>query len=264
MRRPASELIFALLAIAPVTAWYVSETRRGIPQPSGFVGLGLGIAGFFLMLGAETLYSLRKRVPGFNAGPLQRWMRWHVVMGLVGPYLVLLHSGWKFHGLAGVLMFLTCVMVASGFVGRYIYTAVPRTLEGTEVAVAELEEQIGAADRQLRALGVDRLDAKALALAYEAPRSGWVLVLGRPWLRRRQRRRLHRVLESLGGDRARLAQLESLLAERYRLLLQLYSLAATRRLLALWHHFHVPLGGVVFTLAFVHIGAALYYAAFSK
>ena len=38
----------------------------------------------------------------------------------------------------------------------------------------------------------------------------------------------------------------------------------TRRLLALWHVFHVPLGVALFTLAFIHIGAALYYATFSR
>jgi hypothetical protein len=46
--------------------------------------------------------------------------------------------------------------------------------------------------------------------------------------------------------------------------MQLQSLDATRRLLALWHVFHVPLTGVVFALAFIHILAALYYATFLR
>jgi hypothetical protein len=37
-----------------------------------------------------------------------------------------------------------------------------------------------------------------------------------------------------------------------------------RRLLSLWHLFHIPLGLVLFTLAFIHVGGALYYAAFLK
>ena len=43
-------------------------------------------------------------------------------------YLVVLHAGWKFNGLAGVLTLVTIVVVISGVIGRYIYTAVPRTL----------------------------------------------------------------------------------------------------------------------------------------
>jgi hypothetical protein len=33
-----------------------------------------------------------------------------------------------------------------------------------------------------------------------------------------------------------------------------------RRLLATWHTVHIPLGMVLFVTAFVHAGAALYYA----
>src|SRR5207302_3752695 len=116
------------------------------------------------------LYSLRKRLPRFTLGRTRTWLQAHIFTGLVGSYLVLLHSAGKFNGLAGALSLLTVIMVASGFVGRYIYTAVPRTLDGAEVGARELEEQIAGADRQLRALGLDRADTAALASATEVPR----------------------------------------------------------------------------------------------
>jgi hypothetical protein len=255
-RRPAYELILALVAVVVVTVLYVYLGHASIPRASGAVGHGFGIVGFLMMLSTETLYSLRKRGRGFTFGRMSTWLQFHIFTGIVGPYLVLLHSGGKFHGLAGVLTLLTVLMVISGFIGRYIYTAVPRTLDGVEVAVRDLEGQIAAADQQLQALG-----APALALVNETPRGGWMLVLGRGWLRWRLRLRLHRAVRALGGaGRSKAAQLEQLLQERYRLQMQIDSLAATRRLLALWHLLHMPLGLVLFTLAFVHVGAALYYA----
>ena len=42
------------------------------------------------------------------------------------------------------------------------------------------------------------------------------------------------------------------------------ALKQARRLLALWHTIHIPIGMVLFISAFVHIGAALYYATFLK
>jgi hypothetical protein len=191
---------------------------------------------------------------------MSTWHQAHVFTGIVGPYLVLLHTGGKFYGLAGILTFLTVIIVVSGFIGRYIYTAVPRTLDGVEVAVGELEEQIARMDRQLGALGIDRLSQETRALLGGAPRKGWMLVFGRPWLRWRQKRYLRRLARALGaGGRAKTAQLVELLAEQQRLQMQIDSLAVSRRLLALWHVIHLPLGGVLFTLAFIHIGAALYY-----
>jgi hypothetical protein len=42
------------------------------------------------------------------------------------------------------------------------------------------------------------------------------------------------------------------------------SLAMARRLLAIWHTIHIPIGVALFTVAFIHVGEALYYATFIK
>jgi hypothetical protein len=262
-RQPPYELILSLIVVVAVTAWYVRLAESEVPRPSGLVGHGLGIAGFLLMLSTETLYTLRKRLRGFTVFQMSTWLRIHIFTGIVGPYLVLLHSGWKFNGLAGVLTLLTVVMVLSGFVGRHIYTAVPRTLDGVELAVRDLEDRIVAADLRLQKLGISLAERVDLAAVIEVPERGWKLVLRRKQLLRRHQEQLRRAMQGLrAAAGAPAAQLQGLLEERYRLQLQINALAETRRLLSLWHLFHVPLGVMVFMLAFIHIGAALYYAAF--
>jgi hypothetical protein len=208
---------------------------------------------------------LRKRLRGFNYGPTGSWLRIHIFTGIVGPYMVLLHTAGRLNGLAGLLTFVTVLVVLSGFVGRYIYTAAPRTLDGVEVGVIELQQQIADTDRKLQAVGGRLGNAAKLILDAEPAEQGWIVVVARPYLRWRQHRHVHATLARLSGeDRAQVDQLEALLDEHYRLMLQIHSLAATRRLLALWHILHVPLGGVLFTLAFIHIFAALYYSTFLK
>ncbi|MFH2040736.1 MAG: hypothetical protein ABIJ65_14995, partial [Chloroflexota bacterium] len=133
------------------------------------------------------------------------------------------HSSWKFQGLAGVVMLMTVVIVLSGFIGRYIYTAVPRTVDGVEVQAAELE-------RAMEELGAE---VKQMELVRE---SGSV------------------------RDKEIRQRVEELKREREKLQRQVGSLARTRRRLAIWHLVHIPLGMVLFTAAFIHIGAALYYA----
>jgi hypothetical protein len=260
MRRFPYELIVSLLAVVGITVWFVGEAQDGMPAPAGLLGHSLGVVGFVLMLSAETLYTLRKNVAWFNFGPTRWWMQAHVFAGIVGPYLVLLHTAGKFNGLAGVVALLTVVIVVSGFIGRYLYTAAPRTLDGVELGSVELQAQLAAFDRQLEALGAD-----PGATAVQAMPQGWVAVLGRPWLRWRQRRRWRQAVQQLHlTNRAKAAQLQRLLGRRFRLQLQMHSLAAARRLLALWHAFHVPLGIALFFLAFIHVGAALYYATFLR
>ena len=189
MLRGAKELWLALAAVMAITILYALVTflSRAVPAAGEFYGHTIGIIGFILMLMTETLYSLRKRSRTRVArwGRMSDWLQFHIFTGIVGPYLVLLHSSWKFNGLAGATMLLTVIIVISGFIGRYIYTRIPRTLDGIEV---------------------------------ESP---------------------------VGG-------------------LQASALAHSRRLMALWHTIHIPIGMALFVSAFVHVLAALYYATLLK
>jgi hypothetical protein len=141
MSRKARELWLALAAIAFITLAYLGMQAlyHETPPASSFYGHSLGVLGFILMLFTETLYTLRKRSRSGQWGRLASWLEFHIFTGLVGPYLVLLHTAWKFNGLAGILMLLTVLIVASGFVGRYIYTAIPRSVDGSEMGEAEIQ-----------------------------------------------------------------------------------------------------------------------------
>ena len=132
-RAAAASSAYALAAIVAVTALYGGRLlagERASPPRRAWVGHGIGIAGFVLMLMTATLYSLRKLRADARWGSTASWLKFHMVTGLVGPYMVLLHTAMQFNGLAGLTMLLTVVVVASGLVGRYLYTRVPRTPSG--------------------------------------------------------------------------------------------------------------------------------------
>ncbi len=123
------ELWYALAAIVAVTALNGTAFALGgrWPAASGWVGHGIGVAGFVLILMTATLYSLRKLRSDASWGSTASWLRFHMVTGLVGPYMVLLHTALGLRGLAGLAMLLTALVVASGLTGRFLYTRVPRT-----------------------------------------------------------------------------------------------------------------------------------------
>jgi hypothetical protein len=268
MKRRSHELWYALGAIVLITLVYVGVTAQleAVPAAGDLFGHGLGILGFLLMLMTETLYSLRKRSRSARWGRMSTWLRFHIFTGLVGPYMVLLHTSWKFNGLAGAVAAMTAIIVVSGIVGRYIYTAVPRTADGAEVEAAELERQIAAAEADLqrwlagRPEGTQRLVQRLGALP-AAGGVGPLLVLGRAfsewgyrvaWLG--ERRRMD------AQEKAQAKELDRLLRRQRTLRRQVASLALARRMLAIWHTVHIPIGMVLFATAFVHVGAALYYA----
>ncbi len=273
MRRSNRELWLALLAVLIITAGYLAvvNTTQNVPAASGLFGHSLGILGFVLMLCTETLYSLRKRARSARWGRMSTWLQFHIFTGLVGPYLTLLHSAWKFNGLAGIVLLLTVVIVISGFIGRYIFTAVPRTADGAEIQAREIGAQIHRIEEELsrqvecqlpgNQLPGSQLLARRLMTLPSLQSSSPATVLGRifeelsfaltGW---QEQRRLPAV------TRAQIAQLERLAGQRRQLYRQMESLAIARRLLAVWHAVHIPIGAALFIAAFVHIGAAVYYA----
>ncbi len=272
MQRSNRELWFAFYTILIITFIYIFVvlTTGSIPAASAFFGHSLGILGFVLMLMTEILYSMRKRSRSARWGRMSSWLQFHIFTGIVGPYLVLLHTSWKFNGLAGIVMLLTAIIVFSGFVGRYIYTSVPRTVDGVEIEAEALGTQIKDIENDLQQW-IEQLPEAERARFLRAlqaqllPRNKLFLVFGRgfqDWVFRQQWRRKLREADSIFLKQAK--QLENLFKRRRILERQMQSLATARRMLALWHVVHVPIGTALFVTAFIHVGAAIYYATLLK
>ncbi len=113
-------LTTSIVVMAIVGGGFAWHIRQEAPTPGGPLGLSLGIVGFVMMLGAETLYTLRKRVRSFTRGRMSTWLQTHIFLGLVGAFLIVLHGSGKFHGLAGL---------AAGFLVAAALTTVRRDVE---------------------------------------------------------------------------------------------------------------------------------------
>jgi len=272
MSHTTRELWLAFIAIIVITVLYlfVVIAQGGIPGAREFFGHSFGVLGFLLMLMTEFLYSQRKRSRSARWGRMASWLQFHIFTGTVGPYLVLLHSSWKFNGLAGVVTLLTTVVVLSGFVGRYIYTAVPRSVDGAEIEADELEQAIAGTETSLQEwLTTYPRTSRQLQPLVAGVGAGEVnelaLIFGRgirDWQTRFQWWQVKSQLQGMPRDQV--AQLETLIRRRQTLQRQLASLAMARRLLALWHAVHVPIGMTLFFASIVHIVGAIYYATLLK
>ncbi|MFO7625243.1 MAG: hypothetical protein R6V73_12900 [Anaerolineales bacterium] len=152
VRRSNLELWLAVLfcVISALGYLWVMNSQGSIPPAGELFGHGIGILGFAMMLMTETLYSIRKRSRRARWGRISSWLSFHIFTGITGPFLVMLHSSWKFNGLAGVLTLMMVVVVGSGVFGRYLYTAIPRTADGKEAQRELIEAEIHALEKALQ------------------------------------------------------------------------------------------------------------------
>ncbi|HQR47460.1 MAG TPA: hypothetical protein PK598_15785 [Thermoanaerobaculia bacterium] len=138
-------------------------------RPSGTAGLVLGIAGMGLML-LTLPFVVRKKIPALSRrGSTQRWLDFHIFCGIVGPALITLHTSFKFNGIISVAYWSMVLVVSSGFVGRYLYVRIPRSIRGVELSLDEIQERIDDLKRRAEeaaaaARGTHAMDAEISAL----------------------------------------------------------------------------------------------------
>lgn len=261
------ELELSLAAILVLSGVYIAYELLAEPRGGHPFGHTLGIIGAVMMLMTETLYSLRKRTTLLNwAGPVRYWLSFHIFTGIVGPFLVLMHTGLQFRGLAGISFLLTVIVVASGFLGRYLYTALPRTISGVSASRREMEAEITAIQTKLERWEAQRpLQEQQITQALSQPprqRADFLNVFGRAWYHWRYQRRLKKELRRLDKmEAAQKRQLTSLLTRKRELERQTLILESARRLLRVWHILHIPVGMALFFSMFIHILATVYFRA---
>ncbi len=118
---------------------------------SGPVGHGLGVIGSLMMAVGLFTYMARKRIRLFSrVGVLKYWLEMHIFLCTLGPVLVLFHTTFKFGGIVAVSFWCMVAVVLSGVIGRFIYVQIPRSIEGRELSLQELEDQKLETNKQLR------------------------------------------------------------------------------------------------------------------
>ncbi len=100
------------------------HTVGGTPLGLAFGTISLGIFIF------AALLSLRKKIPLWRIGNVQRWLRAHIWLTFLTIPLVLMHSGFRLGGpMTTLLMMLYAIVMISGIYGLIIQHHLPRLMK---------------------------------------------------------------------------------------------------------------------------------------
>jgi hypothetical protein len=127
------------------------HTVGGTPLGLAFGAISLAIFVF------AALLSLRKKIPLWRVGTVQRWLRAHIWLTLLTIPLVILHSGFRFGGpMTTMLMVLYAVVMVSGIYGLFLQHLMPRLMKERLPAETVFEQiphiraQLAAAAEKMR------------------------------------------------------------------------------------------------------------------
>ena len=250
--------------------------KHALLKPSGAIGVKLGFLGFAMFL-CIFLYPLRKRWAWLGRqGSARHWLDIHVLLGLSAPFVIALHSSFKFRGFAGMAFWIMVAVSLSGVIGRYLYGQIPRSLNAAELSLKELQEmqdrlvcqlaeQRLLPEADLRSLlrlpsreSVQRL-AMPLALVHMI-----ALDVSRAFRVARLRRRalgIGEKLATLGGflktSHHDLERAISAAREEAATAKRVLFLAKAQQVFHLWHVVHKPFSYTFAILALIHIGVVM-------
>jgi hypothetical protein len=272
-------LTFSIIIIIVLAIGWLNRDDGGLTPESG-LGYWLGIVGASLML-LLLLYPLRKRVRALRAlGSVAFWFRTHMILGIVGPVLILLHANFRFGSInSNVALVAMLIVAVSGIVGRYLYGKIHLGLYGRKAQVKEiladvdaLEELIGS-DLPLADHVVARLNTLA-QLGTNSPRGVLAGLLRLPVISMHAHVVRARLIvdarqiikvegKRLGWSRRvrrqRLAGVVDLVTLHVAAVKKAAAFAFYERLFGLWHVFHLPLFFLLVTAAIIHVFAAHFF-----
>jgi hypothetical protein len=285
-KRPAHRLsrvrsdatLYLVLAVLVAGAWWISRLR--LFEAGDDVGYWLGVAGGVMMLLLFS-YPLRKHFRFMHRwGKVKWWFVVHMVLGIGGPLLILVHSTFRLGSVnATIALFSMLIVAGSGVAGRFLYLRIHRGLQGERSNLEGLQKRAGLAQSEIKSRFRFVPDVAENLLAFEtqalAGGTGWGSTLWRvvvlPARQRAVQRacvlalneRLHEIARERSWSREqrvrRRRQAVSLVRSYLEGVVRVAQFTAYERLFALWHILHVPFVYLLILTAAFHVFAVHAY-----
>ena len=249
---------YSSIAMFILVGWLMRDQRYLVPE-SG-IGYWLGILGGLMLL-LLLVYPQRKKRPSWGfTGSVKFWFRLHMFLGILGPVLIIFHSGYQLGSLNGsVALFSMLIVAGSGLVGRYLYRRSHHGLYGEKIRFEELYHQNEDWDQRLTVLKQKRpeiidelhdIEQKLVNRHTGENRSLW-FYKSTSWKLDGIRKKLRRATDR-SEDR-------KMLFIRLGNLKSICSLGVSEILFSYWHILHYPLFILLVLSGFTHVAVVHFY-----
>ncbi len=271
-RTGAREMPVLSLIVAGVLLYGWSNSDQGHIVAEEGIGYYLGITGSVMML-MLLLYPLRKRLRAFRViGNVRGWFRLHMLLGVIGPALVILHSNFSLGSLNSSIAFFAMLTVAgSGYIGRFLYAHIHRGLYGKKLSAQEMKAEITALhealalDKITREVVNEKLNRFEKRLIGKSLLSSLSHIFSGPMARRSLRRQVQaevaKSVQSLPpiAQRQILSTFSATLNQYLARTARAEAFTFYERMFALWHLLHLPLFFILVLAALTHVLAVHLY-----
>lgn len=231
-------------------------------KPSGLIGHGLGIVGTLMMILGVASYMIRKRKPrlvGF--GYLKHWLEFHIFLCSVGPILILYHTAFKFGGIVSISFWSMVAVVLSGLIDRFIYVQIPRSIQGNELEINDINLMSANLTAKLKLeFGIngiisERWESISFSHQYKNTSLGKsiVLILRDYFQSFSFLKIIYKEIDNMNLTKRKASQIKSLIKSKIILSRRISMLRTMQKLFKYWHIAHLPFAIVMFLIMLIHV-----------
>lgn len=271
--------LYLLIVVLVMLTWRVSEL--GYFTSKDDVGYWLGVVGGSMML-LLFLYPMRKYTRFMQGmGPVKYWFILHMVLGIGGPTLIMLHSTYKIGSMnAAIALYSMIVVVASGVIGRFLYRHIHRGFLGEKSSLHELQIEAGFVHDAVKSRFhfVPAVEVRLLAFEAETLQAGratlgshlrriFVLPVRQRLVYLRCWREVDEAMSRIARHRGwserdvqeRKRRARALMRDYLSAIVSVAQLGSYERLFSLWHVLHIPFLYLLVVSAIAHVIAVHVY-----
>ena len=265
--RKVGNLLYQLFLLTMLSAlvWLGWKVAHGkYYKPGEGLGYNLGLVGGLMML-TLLLYSARKHLKFMQPlGKLKHWFRIHMMLGVIGPILVIFHTTFHLHSINASVAFYCMLLVAgSGLVGRFVYTQIHKGLYGSRSTLKEAYDDLAGSSGDIKSKlhFFPKVEKKLIKFEYEALEKKRRFLAGiwfflsfdvrRMWLAWQCRRYISL---KFGASKHDLTDEASALIGQY--LTRIQTVAQFKKfeqIFSTWHVVHIPLMYMMVATAIFHV-----------
>ena len=224
-------------------------------KPAGVLGHGLGILGTAMILFGVVIYIARKRYNFMSRYiRLKYLLEFHIFLCFLGSILVLFHTSFKFGGIVSIAFWSMVAVVLSGVIGRYIYIQIPRSIEGRELSLKEVQSLRDSLNTEIQNYGIE---LESIQVLIEQARN---LNSLSPLHFINSSLTLNKIkgkLNSLNVDKSQFDKVVSAIKSEISLSQRIGRLESMQRLFKYWHVAHLPFALIMLVIVLIHVVVTL-------
>mgnify|MGYP005847618441 CR=1 FL=1 len=243
-----------------------AHIKYDLLKPTGLIGHGIGIIGSSLLIIGVFGYMARKRFRKLSRiGQLRYWLEFHIFLCTLGPILILYHTTFKFGGIVSISFWSMVAVLISGIIGRFIYLQIPRSIQGRELSLSDLnnlETQLYSELQNIHNIDYETISEMNRELEEKSPEQNGnfiIRIIKRFRFEHKLLVKFRRELKSKNLSSKDSRKVIRLFKSKMKLNRRIIWLSSMQNFLRYWHVAHLPFALIMLVIMLIHVGIALIF-----